>query len=287
MHEYIDFPGRTAVKVKRREEQRFTYPWHFHSEYELLYIIKGSGTRYVADSIQTFNSGDLVLLGSNLPHFWKQDASYDAEKADKKLEYIVIQFPRDLFNKQVSNYPEFRLIGDLLERSSRGIRFIPGHNKTLLNLILKMPKVKDIERIILLLRILQSLSEVKECEILAGELYRHENLSFGNDRLTKVLHHISSNYQQKIDLETVADISSMHPSAFCRFFKEKTGKSLLEYVNYMRISYACKLILEHRLSVAQICYEAGFNNLSNFNRSFKKQTGFTPTEYLEQYNRNL
>ncbi len=285
MHEYIDFPGRLAIKVKKREEPGFTYPWHFHSEFELLYVIEGTGTSFVADSIQRFESGDLVLLGSNLPHFWKNDESYEEEGSRKKVKYIVIQFPDDFFQDQISKYPEFRLIGDLLERSTRGVRFQPQVVSLVSEIMLKTTESKGIERIILLMRILQMLAESDDYTLLAGEYYHPESFEMDGDRLTRVMHFISTNYQYTVKLEKVAEMAHLHPSAFCRFFKEKTGKSLMEYVNDMRVSYACKLIIEGKQTVSQICFEVGFNNLSNFNRTFKKQTGFTPTEYYREFNK--
>ena len=285
MHEYIDFPGRSAIKVKSREMPYFTYPWHFHNECELLYVIDGHGTSYVADSIRSFQAGDLTLMGSNLPHFWKSDESYYSNGNKKKVKYIVIQFPSDFFKDQITKYPEFRLMGDLFERASRGIRFLPEFVTRVSKKIIKATKVSGIDRILLLLELLQELAETKDYVLLAGEYYHQNDYEMGSDRLTKVLHYISTGYQQKIELEKVAEMAHLHPSAFCRFFKEKTGKSLVEYVNDMRISYACKLIIENHHSISQICFEAGFNNLSNFNRTFKKQTGFTPSEYYQQFQR--
>lgn len=285
MHEYIDFPGRSAVKVKWREMPYFTYPWHFHNEFELLYVINGFGTSYVANSIKPFQSGDLALLGNNLPHFWKSDESYYKEGSNKKVEYIVIQFPQDFFNDQISKYPEFQTIGGLFDRASQGIRFKPEFVSSISKKIMRLAKSSGINRIVLLLQLLQVLAKAEDYILLAGEFYHHENLDMGDDRLTKVLHYVSTNYQHKIELEKVAEMANLHPSAFCRFFKEKTGKSLLEYVKDMRISYACKLIIENQQSISQVCFESGFNNLSNFNRTFKKQTGFTPSEYFQQFQR--
>ena len=285
MHEYVDFPGRSAVKVKWREMPRFTYPWHFHNELELLYVIDGFGTSYVADSIKPFHSGDLALLGSNLPHFWKSDENYYEEGGNKKVEYIVIQFPNDFFSDQISKYPEFQMIGGLFDRASRGIRFLPEFVSGISKKILRIAKANGINRIVLLLQLLQLLAKTEDYILLAGEFYHHKNLDMGDNRLTKVLHYINTNYQHRIELEKVAGMANLHPSAFCRYFKEKTGKSLLEYVNDMRVSYACKLIIENQQSISQVCFESGFNNLSNFNRTFKRQTGFTPSEYFQQFQR--
>jgi AraC-like DNA-binding protein len=263
----------------------FTYPWHFHPEYELLYVIEGSGTSFVADSIEEFKSGDLALIGSNLPHFWRSDERYTKSKGNLKIKYIVIQFPGDFLKDEIENYPEYLLIGELLERASQGVRFSPDFTKKISKKLIKLSKINGFERILALQEMLQILAKTKDYKLLAGELYNVENNTFTNFRLTKIIHFLNTNYQHKIELNKVADIANLHPSAFCRFFKEKTGKSLSEYVNDMRISYACRLIIEGKLSVSQISFESGFNNLSNFNRIFKKHTGFTPTNYSQEFHK--
>jgi AraC-like DNA-binding protein/mannose-6-phosphate isomerase-like protein (cupin superfamily) len=283
MQEHIDFPLRTAVKVKWQKKPHFTYPWHFHSEIEILYVIEGTGTSYVADNIETFYPGDLALLGSNLPHFWRSDEKYHAPESKEKINYIVVQFPGDLFREPVFEYPEFHLIQQLFKRASRGIRFNPPFSEKAGKKMLKIAQSTGFERVISLLQLLNQMAKTEHYRLLAGELYHQQNHDFTNDRLTKVLHFISTCYQQKIELEKAADIANLHPSAFCRFFKEKTGKSLSEYIADMRISYACKLITEGKLAISQICYECGFNNLSNFNRTFKRNTGYTPTNYFQHF----
>lgn len=284
MHEQVDFPGRSAIKVKLREVPHFTYPWHFHSEFELLYVIEGTGTSFVADNIEKFEVGDLVLMGSNLPHFWRSDETHFVQN-NLNVRYIVIQFPDNLLRDQISNYPEFYLIGNLLERSSRGIRFSKKIATKIAPKIKKASKTKGIERILLLFKILDLLSKTDDCKPLAGELYRQENHNFTSDRLIRVMHFLNTNYLNKIELGKVAAIANLHPSAFCRYFKAKSGKSLSEFVNDLRISYACRLIIEDKLSISQICFECGFNNLSNFNRSFKKHTGFTPSNYFREFHK--
>jgi len=285
MHEQIDFPGRSAVKVKRQEKPHFTYPWHFHSEYEILYVIDGFGTSFVADSIEKFDSGDLALLGSNLPHFWKSDESFHSENNPKKVIYIVIQFSNAFFKEAILEYPEFHLIKELLERSASGIRFQHSFASKMKKQLFGLANSTGFERTIKLLGILQQFAKTKEYKLLAGELYQAENHNFTNDRLTKVMHYLNTCYLKNVELKKVAEIANLHPSAFCRFFKEKSGKSLSQFVNDMRISYACRLIIEGKMTVSQVCYESGFNNLSNFNRSFKRQTGFTPTSYFKEFHK--
>jgi AraC-like DNA-binding protein len=286
MQEHIDFPLRSAVIVKWQKKPHFTYPWHFHSEYEILYVIEGTGTSFVADNIEQFESGDLAMLGSNLPHFWRSDEKYHAPDSDELINYIVIQFPGDLFRESLFDYPEFHVIQELFSRSSRGIRFLPPVAEEAGKQVIKTAQSSGFERVIQLLKLLHELAKTDDYKLLAGELYHEQEHDFTNDRLTKVLHFLNTGYQHKIELEKVAEIAHLHPSAFCRFFREKTGKSLSEYVTDMRISYACKLLTEGKLAVSQVCFESGFNNLSNFNRIFKKNTGFTPTGYFQHFHGN-
>lgn len=283
MQEHIDFPLQTAVKVKWQKKPHFTYPLHFHSEFEILYVIEGSGTSFVADDIEPFHPGDLAVLGSNLPHFWRSDERYHQEGSHEKINYIVIQFQAELFQEPILEYPEFHLLKQFLQKASRGMRFLPSFSKKAGKQIIKIAQSSGLERVVALIMLLDSMSKTNEYKLLAGELYQQQNHDYNDVRLTKVLNFLNTSYQHKIDLMKVADIANLHPSAFCRFFKEKTGKSLSGYLADMRISYACKLLTEGKLSVSQICYESGFNNLSNFNRTFKKQTGHTPTAYYHQF----
>jgi AraC-like DNA-binding protein/mannose-6-phosphate isomerase-like protein (cupin superfamily) len=285
MHEHIDFPGRSAVKVKYCDKPHFTYPWHFHPEFEILYITEGSGTRFVADSIEDFKSSDLVLVGSSLPHFWRSEEKYLNSNGKLSVKYYVIQFPNNFLQTEIQNYPEYHLIGDLLGRAARGVCFKREFAESVGKKLAKVVKASGFERIIYLQELLQEMAKTAEYRLLAGELYHHDTLNFTNFRLTKVMQFLNTNYQHKIELEKVAEIANLHPAAFCRFFKEKSGKSLSEYLNDRRIGYACRLITEGRMSVSQISYESGFINLSNFNRTFKKHTGFTPTSYFQEFQR--
>ncbi len=285
MHEQIDFPGLSPVKVKVREMPYFTYPWHFHDEYEILYVLDGFGTRFIADNIESFQSGDLVLIGNNVPHFWRSDDIYMNSNGKLNVKYIVIQFPSDFLKEEIKNYPEYHLIGELLNRSTRGIKFSTQLSKKVSGKIKKIAKKTGFERILLLQELLHILAKTPDFKLLAGEFYKAELHDFTSDRLAKVMLFLNANYQQKIELEKAAEIANLHPSAFCRYFKGKTGKSLSEYVNDMRIGYACRLIIDGKMSISQIGFESGFNNLSNFNRTFKKHTGFTPSNYFQEFNR--
>ncbi len=283
MHENIEFPLSTALKVKWREMPYFTYPWHFHREYEILYVIDGHGTSFVADSYESFTAGDLVLLGSNLPHCWRSDDAYYTEKQIKKINYIVIQFPENIMQGTIFDSPEFQPIKELLFRSARGIRFSSSFSNKIGEKIIRLAKSKGISRIIQLLQILAELAKTSDYKLLAGEFYINHKNEFKDKRLNEILKFINKNYRDHVELEKVAEIAHLHPAAFCRFFKEKTGKTLTRFVNDIRISYACKLIIDGNLSISQICFESGFNNLSSFNRSFKHNKKLSPTDYRHSF----
>jgi len=192
-----------------------------------------------------------------------------------------------LLHESLFRFVEFQVISDLLRRSARGIRFSGPFREKAGKKIVKIARSKGFRQLILLLELLHELGKTDQYHLLASESYKEQEQDFSNDRMARVLHYISTSYQQKIELEKVASIAHLHPAAFCRFFKEKSGKSLSQFVNDMRINYACRLIIEGNHSISQVCFESGFNNLSNFNRTFKRQTGFTPTAYFEEFHNYL
>lgn len=283
MHENIDFPLSSALKVKWREMPHFTYPWHFHREYEIIFVIEGHGISFAADNYEHFKSGDLVLLGSNLPHCWRSDQSYYSENNKKQVKYIVIQFPDNILQGTIFESPEFQQIKELLARSARGIRFSSSFSLKAGERIINLAKSNGIDRIIKLLQILADLAKTDDYKFLAGELYSNSKNEFKDKRLDDIIKFINKNYRDNIELNKIAEIAHLHPAAFCRLFREKTGKTLTRFVNDMRISYACKLIIDGKLSISQICFESGFNNLSSFNRTFKNNKKLSPTEYRHSF----
>ena len=280
MHEQISFAPRTMLKVKWDDFPHFTFPWHFHSEFEIVYVLKSSGKRFVADSVEPFGEGDLTLIGSNLPHFWKNE--WNDEK-ENHVNAIVVQFHKDFFKEEINVYPEFHAIAELLKRASRGINFSNTSGQIAGKMIKRLLKLKGLERMLYFIKILDTLAHVENYRLLASNGYQTNDTKELNTRLDKIMHFINTNYQRKISQEEVASKIGMTTPAFCRYFKEKTGKGFIFFVNEMRIGYACKLLIENHLSISQICYECGFNNLSNFNRMFKRLTGSTPGDYQQQF----
>jgi AraC-like DNA-binding protein len=282
MHEQVSFAPRTLLKVKWDDFPHFTYPWHFHSEFEIVYILKSSGKRFVADSVETFRENEITLLGSNLPHFWKNENTEEST-GSTRVNAIVVQFHKDFFREEIQSYPEFHSIRELLKRSEMGVHFSGPSNEKIGRMLKRLLKIGGLKRILYFVKILEAMAQTENYRLLASKAYQLEEHKELSRRIDKIMHFINTNYQRKITQEEVADKIGMNKSAFCRYFKEKTGKNFIFFVNEMRIAFACKLLIENLLSVSQICFECGFNNISNFNRVFKRQTGFAPGAYKEQF----
>ncbi len=280
MREQVSFPPRTLLKVKWDDFPHFTYPWHFHSEFEIVYVLKSSGKRFVADSVEPFTEGDITLLGSNLPHFWKSESE---DGSENRVNAIVVQFHSDFFREEINSYPEFHRISEMLKRATRGIHFTPPSSEKIGRMLKRLLKMNGLERMLYFIKLMDVMARTENYRLLASKGYQLEEHRELNSRLDKIMHFINTNYQRKITQEEVASKIGMTTAAFCRYFREKTGKGFIYFINEMRIGYACKLLIENHLSISQICFECGFNNLSNFNRMFKRQTGCTPGEYKQQF----
>ncbi len=286
MHEQLDMSTSSPIKVKWCDYDHFTYPWHFHSEYEIVYIIKSTGTRFAGNNIETYNEEDLTLLGSFLPHMYRSDEIYYEGNPALRVHAIVIQFSKDFFSHAFQYYPEFHKIKLFLEKSASGVWFnkTEGINRNIRKNIVRLLKIKGLDRLLECIKLLSLMSKSSDIRFLddSGSLEQiHDN------RITKVLTYINKSGYQSIQLKDIAGYSGMNPAAFCRYFREKTGKTLIRHVNELRIQHACRLLLEGKYTISQICYECGFNNVSNFNRQFRKICKYTPTEYLNEYGRKV
>jgi AraC-like DNA-binding protein len=280
MHEQVSFAPRTMLKVKWDDFPHFTFPWHFHSEFEIVYILKSTGKRFVADSVERFQEGDITLMGSNLPHFWKSELESGSEN---RVNAIVVQFHSDFFREEISYYPEFHRIREMLKRAGRGIHFGDTSGGKIGRMLKRLLKLNGLERMLYFIKLMDVMARTENYRLLASKGYILEEHSELNNRLDKIMHFINTNYQRKITQEEVATKIGMTTAAFCRYFREKTGKGFIYFINEMRVGYACKLLIERNLTITQVCFECGFNNISNFNRMFRRQTGLAPGEYQQQF----
>ncbi|HHV85254.1 MAG TPA: helix-turn-helix transcriptional regulator [Petrimonas sp.] len=285
MHEQLNFSTGSPVKIKWCDYDYFKFPLHFHSEYEIIYIINSFGKRFVGNSIESYSDGDLVLLGSYLPHMYKSAPDFHQNNSNLRVKAIVLQFSNNFFCCAIENYPEFNKIKKLLDESRYGIVFKDCKEADLIKKRLKKAlNLKNIDLLIECIKILSLMSDTEKKELLNEDYFENSfDSQFNDPRIIKILTFINNHYSEPINLEDIADKAGMNKSAFCRFFKEKTSKSCIEYINELKVTYACKLLREGKLSISQICYEVGFNNISNFNRQFKKITNFTPSDYLLEF----
>lgn len=286
MHEKVIFPGQSTINVKWSKFPKVSYPLHFHSEYEIVFVHESFGNYFVADSIMPFEGGELTLIGSHLPHFFDFDSQFRSGDPEFQVKVTVIHFPQSFFHQAFTEYPEFKAIQQLLTQAERGIHFSKTTSQKLEKKFLQLHQYTGFSQVILLLEILQLLAKEKDLECLASEGYQLEHQGTREERLNKVLSYLHYNYREDIRLKDVAEVASLHPTAFCRFFKEKTSRTFMEFVNELRVGYACKLLISSSMPISQICYESGFNNLSNFNRQFRSFTRFSPSEYQQQYLQN-
>ncbi len=268
-------PEKGSFSVNRYSyTDHFPGIWHFHDEYELTLVEKSFGSRMVGDHIERFKAGDLVLIGKNLPHTWRND-----EQVKGVSEALVIHFLEDFLGNTFFNIPEMYKVKRLLERSGRGLKIEKGIANKVAEIMRAMEKSSGAERVLQLLHILKLLSEFKTLEELCSEGFTNSIHYADSDRLKRVYEYIMNNFQEDVSLSKAAKVANMSPTAFSRYFKTRTRKSYTQFVIELKIGYACKLLINEKVSVADVCYQSGFQNLSNFNQQFKSITNLTPKKY--------
>jgi AraC-like DNA-binding protein len=278
MNERLPISESSPLKARFFDYEHFTYPLHFHSEFEIIYIKEGTGTRFLGNSITTFQAGDLLLIGSNLPHFMKSDDAYHLGNTDLRVKGTIIQFEKDFMYYAVNNYPHFIKIKNLLQESQRGIYFAAANFPKLQDLIEKIPLENGLNQLMLFLEILKEMSETENRQTISTTDFVNETL-YDTARIDKVMSFLNKNYTRNISLEEISSFAAMNTAAFCRYFKSKTGKSFKNYILDMRIGYACKLLLMEDIGISQLSSKCGFETISHFNKTFKKNTGLVPSQY--------
>lgn len=269
----------STVSVLNREESFFQSPFHSHPELELVYVKESFGKRIIGNSVMPFEPGDMVFLGSDLPHVWLNDEMYYQGISTLKANAIVVYFSKDIFGPAFYELKETQKINELFFQAGKGISIIGKTNKQIAKKLEKLILKKDFEVIIGLFEILSMLSESQDRVYINNEAYSTAHKDSKKDRLSEVFQYVNENYKKDIVLIEIAAIANMTPTSFCRMFKLKTKKSFVEYLNEIRVSKACKFLLETDLSMSEIAYECGYKTASNFNKLFKKFIGMTPSEF--------
>jgi len=258
----------------------FLKVWHFHPELELVYIKKSRGTRFIGDSIEKFEEGEVILIGENLPHMWLNSDEYFDKSSNLISEAVAIHFEKEFLGREFFKIPEMNHISKLIVRAKLGIKFTELSK----DFILKFNQITDLDgfkKTMELINMLNYLANHKHYTLLSSSGYMDSFTYINNKNMIKTYEYVYKNFTNTIYLKDLADIINMNPASFSRFFKRVNRKPFSRFLNDVRIGYSCKLMIENKSDITTICFESGFNNISNFNRQFKKIKGMSPSKYIK------
>lgn len=265
--------------MDHNKSKHFLNVWHCHEQLELVYIKKSTGTKFIGDSITPFQPGSLVLIGSYLPHLWLNDKKY-LETDNLVAESYSIFFSSKCFGDTFFDIPEMQIIKGLLQSASRGLELEGVGKPKVISALKNLSDLVDHERALELLRIISIICCEMDKKVLSSQSFINSYHKESNSRLDKVYEYVLNHFTEEISLDSVADIINMNASSFSRYFKQKTNKTFTKFLNEVRVGYACKRFTESDRNIAEIAYECGYNNISNFNKQFRSLKGMTPTAYV-------
>lgn len=256
--------------------------WHYHNNFEISFITEGSGKRIVADSIEEFQPGDLVFIGRNLPHVWIVDKE-TRTPTNRSLEMVFLQFTSNVLFAPLLALPEFSYVKRALDFSERGIQIVGQTLNQVSEIMLQLPYLKGFDRMLHFLKMMDIIGRSETNIQLASKEYLKMRFTTGNKRIQAIHEYLMNNYREEIDLKKLAALVNLAEGSLCRFFKMNMGMTVFEYLNQIKTEFACKLLMNHDLSILKVCLDSGFNNLSHFNKQFKKTTGVPPSEYRKRF----
>ncbi|HEX8531878.1 MAG TPA: AraC family transcriptional regulator [Cytophagales bacterium] len=254
----------------------FANRWHFHPEVEMICIEQGTGTHLVGDSIGPFGAGDVLLIGANLPHYWRCD---DPAAARPGVRAVAAHFREDFWGPSFLALPENQPITRVLARARQGLRLRGRLEAQVRDGLNGLLRAQGSERICLLLQCLHAVAGSSEYQVLSVAAPGGPPGAADTDRLRRIYAYSAEHFRRQIPLREVAAVANISPHAFCRYFRAQTRKTYSHFLLELRVSYACKLLLAGELTVSQVCYESGFNHFSGFNKHFKRLTGRSPSQY--------
>ena len=268
LYQDLPFPIDSHIHYYIEDLPHFIVPWHYHPAIEIMYITRGIGTRFVGDCIEQYEEGDVCMIGPNLPHEWRNDDAYFDKESGLRATCICLFFKREIFDPNFIRLPEMNNIRDLIERSRRGLKFTGNSKLEITRFIRSSVNDVGVRKVTNLLTLLELMATSTEYELLASVGFTNSVNSEDFERFNKVYKFLVKNFATSIRLEEVSTLVGLTPTAFCRYFKERTKKTFVEYLNEMRIGYSKKLLLENKMKISTISGEVGFPNLSNFISQF-------------------
>jgi AraC-like DNA-binding protein len=252
---------------------------HYHPEMELVYIIKGTGKQFIGDSIHYFKSGDMILVGENMPHLWRSDEKYFSKRTASACEAYVIHFTQNCFGETFFQLPENKNLLALIKKAKQGIR-ISGNTRTaIIQMMQELLNAASTKRVMLLINILDLIATSKNIKTICRQDAYLNFSDSDSERINAICQYIMQHFNQKLTLKEIAAVAHLSPNSFCRYFKSRIKKSFSNFLIEIRIGHACKLLAETDMPVADICFDCGYNTLSNFNKHFKSITKKSPLAY--------
>lgn len=279
----INIPLESSFSLTHSIGPNFGRIWHFHPELELHYTVKGQGVRFIGDNVDNFSENELILLGENLPHTWRCDERFYQNDPAFHVEALVLQFLPECLGKGFYELPETYLVSKLYEKARQGL-YIQGDTKAaVVGMLYQAQQATGMERLIVFIKILQILAESNEYTTIASAHAFYKSSEKENIRLNNVYNYTLANFRREISLAEVAAIGNLSVTSFCRYFKMMTKKPYYDFLIEIRISHACRMLIEDKYPIEIICFQCGFNNISNFYRHFRKVSGMTPLEYKKKF----
>jgi AraC-like DNA-binding protein len=282
----ITSTSESSFLVRKDVGEDMLNNWHYHPEIEILFIKRSSGTWLIGDHIGNFVNGDIVLLGANLPHCFRHEYDHTIKRDETAGETICIKFVPDVFGSRFFNMPETKEIATLLSNSKCGLKLTGKIKNTISGRIIKMLKASPGRRLVYLLSLLEEIAERKNYIELSSKRFLQSRIDKNTERIKQIFEYTFSHYNERITLDDVATLLNMTRQSFCRYFKNKTNKTYIQFLMEVRIGYACRLLVEDEKNVSEIGYECGYNNISNFNQQFKLITKRKPLEYKKHFLKN-
>lgn len=280
LREIIPLTANDCFTIFSRTKTEFDFPMHSHEEIELNFIYNGGGARRrIGDHVSTIEDLELVLIGSNIPHVWE---TYQCK--GKQMEEITIQFHKDFLDEKFLRRNQMSLINKMFELSAKGILFSKETIANIMSRLRTLSQKQGFDSVLELLSILHDLSVSRNMHTLSNITFSNSEFSYNSRRIDRVQEYISQNSHKNITLTEVAKLVNMTKVSFSRFFKSRTGITFMDCVLESRLGRAARMLIDTTQSISEIAYNCGFNNISNFNRLFKKKKGCTPKEYRDDYN---
>jgi AraC-like DNA-binding protein len=273
----IPKPENVTLYVQHYKGESFYEKLHQHKEIQISLITDGEGTYIIGDCVGEFKKGDIFVIGENLPHIFKKDKAFEDE-----TEMISLFFKKDSYGENFFNLPEFEHLQDFFNKIGLGIEVL-SNKKYISKALYNIHKLSKYEQFLSFLETLHLISTAKKSTL--SSLINLKKYG-GNEgkRMSDIFQYTMNNYHKEVTLEQISDIANMTPNAFCRYFKQRTNKTFVNFLIDIRIGNACKLLTKNNdLNITEISYKSGFNNLANFNRKFKAIKGITPSEYRKKH----